>query len=214
MKLLAWIRRIRTSPRLLKFLADHAVTELIQTATKARIKGDTTAERAALQRAAELRPAIFRWQSICARWPMMPPRLSQNPFMRRTPNRSLPLRRSSPSDGKKSFHLQRIAVEQLRTFFHSFGIEASVDSSVTGPPVRFEMDDSTFAQAMRAINMVTDTFTVPLDAHRAIVAKDTRENRDHTCAGIESCMAACPSGECPTLATWRRPVSRRSSPFD
>ena len=25
--------------------------------------------------------------------------------------------------------------------------------------------------------MVTDSFTVPLDAHRALVAKDTRENR-------------------------------------
>jgi general secretion pathway protein D len=30
---------------------------------------------------------------------------------------------------------------------------------------------------MQAINMVTDSFTVPLDAHRALVAKDTRENR-------------------------------------
>src|SRR4051812_15749730 len=34
----------------------HAVTELIQTATKARMKGDATAERAALQHAAELDP--------------------------------------------------------------------------------------------------------------------------------------------------------------
>ena len=43
--------------------------------------------------------------------------------------------------------------------------------------MRFDIDDVTFDQAMRAVNMVTDSFTVPLDAHRALVAKDTRDNR-------------------------------------
>jgi type II secretory pathway component GspD/PulD (secretin) len=43
--------------------------------------------------------------------------------------------------------------------------------------VQFDIDDATFAQATQAVSMVTDSFTVPLDAHRALVAKDTRDNR-------------------------------------
>ncbi len=82
-----------------------------------------------------------------------------------------------PVPGKHSFHLKMGRREAIQNVFRSFGIEASVDTSVVGAPVRFDMEDATFAQAMNAINMVTDSFTVPLDAHRAIVAKDTRDNR-------------------------------------
>ena len=88
------------------------------------------------------------------------------------------LRRSSRSAGTHSFHSKsdRRTVDP-DSVSETYGIEASVDQSVTGPPVRFELDDATFDQAMHAVNMVTDSFTVPLDAHRALVAKDTRENR-------------------------------------
>jgi type II secretory pathway component GspD/PulD (secretin) len=43
--------------------------------------------------------------------------------------------------------------------------------------VRFDIDDATFLQATKAVNMATDSFTVPLDTHRTLIAKDTRENR-------------------------------------
>jgi type II secretory pathway component GspD/PulD (secretin) len=65
----------------------------------------------------------------------------------------------------------------ILTVFRAYGIEASIDQSVTGPPVRFELDDVGFDSAVQALNLATDSFTVPLDAHRALIAKDTRENR-------------------------------------
>ena len=156
----------------------HAVTELIQTATKARIKGDTTAERAALQRAAELEPGNIQVAEHLREMADDAAASQPKSIYAQNTESLAPAPALEPIDGKKSFHLRTDRRQAIQNVFHSFGIEASVDSSVTGPPVRFEMDDSTFAQAMRAINMVTDTFTVPLDAHRAVVAKDTRENRN------------------------------------
>lgn len=156
----------------------HAVTELIQTATKARIKGDTTAERAALQRAAELDPGNIQVaEHLREMADDAAASQTKSPYEKDTEGLA-PAPSLEPIAGKKSFHLRTDRRQAIQNVFHSYGIEASIDSSVTGPPVRFEMDDATFAQAMQAINMVTDTFTVPLDAHRAIVAKDTRENRN------------------------------------
>ncbi len=155
----------------------HAVTELIQAATKARIKGDAQGEGAALQRAAELDP---RNVQVAEHLRAMADDAadSQTKSLYQKDTESLTAAPAlEPLPGKRSFHLRTDRRQAIENVFHSFGIEASIDSSVTGPPVRFEMDDATFAQATQAINMVTDTFTVPLDAHRAIVAKDTRENR-------------------------------------
>ena len=79
--------------------------------------------------------------------------------------------------GKHSFHLQTDRRTAIQTVFRSYGIEASVDQSVSGPPVSLDMDDATFGKAMQAVNLVTDSFTVPLDAHRALVARGHAENR-------------------------------------
>lgn len=155
----------------------HAVTDLIQAATKARIRGDSTAERAALARAAELDPHNLQVaEHLREMADDAAASQTKSPYEQNTESLA-PAPRLEPLGGTKSFHLRTDRRQAIQNVYHSFGIEASIDNSVTGPPVRFDMDDATFAQAMQAINMVTDTFSVPLDAHRAIVAKDTRENR-------------------------------------
>jgi general secretion pathway protein D len=155
----------------------HAVTELIQNATKARIRGDATAERAALMKAAKLDPHNLQVAEHL-REMADDAAASQIPSLYGQATESLAAApRLEPVTGKKSFHLRTDRRQAIQNVFRSFGIEASVDNTVTGPPVRFEMDDATFDQATQAINLATDTFTVPLDAHRALVAKDTRENR-------------------------------------
>jgi len=155
----------------------HAVIDLIQTATKARIRGDAAAERAALEKAAQLDPHNLQ---VAEHLREMgdDAAASQNKSLYAQEAESLaPAPTLEPLGGTKTFHLRTDRRQAIQNIYHSFGIEASIDSSVTGPPVRFDMDDATFAQATQAINMVTDTFMVPLDAHRAIIAKDTRENR-------------------------------------
>jgi type II secretory pathway component GspD/PulD (secretin) len=52
-----------------------------------------------------------------------------------------------------------------------------VDESVRATQARLDVDDARFETAARVAGMVTDSFYVPLDAHRALVVRDTKENR-------------------------------------
>jgi len=78
---------------------------------------------------------------------------------------------------KHSFHLHSNTHQVLQDVFHAYGIEATLHDSVQSKPVRLDIDDATFPEAMRALEIVTQTFYEPLDPHRVLVAKDTRENR-------------------------------------
>ncbi len=155
----------------------HEVTELIQTAAKARMRGDKTAEQAALEKAAGLDPKnIEVLEHLHEMAADVADAQSSSLYGKGLESLgAAPI--LEPTAGKHSFHLKSDRRQIIQTVFRSYGIDASVDQTVTGPPVRFDTDDATFRQAMQAVNMVTDSFTVPLDAHRALVAKDTRDNR-------------------------------------
>ena len=82
-----------------------------------------------------------------------------------------------PSTDKRSFHQKMDAKQLVQTVFHSYGIEASVHESVQSRPVRLDVDDATFAEATHLVALLTNSFYEPLDPHRVIVARDSRENR-------------------------------------
>ena len=82
-----------------------------------------------------------------------------------------------PSADKHSFHLKTNSRQVVQEVFKAYGIEASVHESVLGRQVRLDLDDATFADAERVLGLVTNTFWEPLDPHRVVVARDTRENR-------------------------------------
>jgi type II secretory pathway component GspD/PulD (secretin) len=81
------------------------------------------------------------------------------------------------SADKHSFHLRSNSRQVIQEVFRAYGIEASVNDSVQSRPLKFDLDDATFADATKALEMATNTFHVPLDPQRAIVAKDSREFR-------------------------------------
>lgn len=155
----------------------HEVTELIQTAAKARITGDKTAEEAALRRAAELDPKNIAVSEHIHAMAGDAADAQPKPLYEAETSSLAPAPALQPIAGTHSFHLKTDRRTVIQTVFRSYGIEASVDQTVSGPPVRFDIDDATFERASHAVNLATDSFTVPLDAHRALVAKDTRENR-------------------------------------
>jgi general secretion pathway protein D len=155
----------------------HLVTDLIQTAAKARIRGDKTAEEAALKRAFELDPRNIAVSAHIDEMAADAAEAQTKPLYESGVDTLAPAPTLQPIAGKNSFHLKTDRRTVIQTVFRSYGIEASVDQSVSGSPVRFDLDDATFAQATQAVNMATDSFTVPLDTHRALIAKDTRENR-------------------------------------
>jgi len=65
----------------------------------------------------------------------------------------------------------------IQRVYKAYGIDATLDQSVQATPARFDADDVSFNQAVDLLNMATNSFDVPIDAHRVLVARDTRENR-------------------------------------
>ncbi len=82
-----------------------------------------------------------------------------------------------PTPGRHSFHMRASEQQIIKDVFHTYGIDASVDSSVQSRPEKIDIDDATFEEAARAVGILTNSFFEPLDPHRVIVALDTRENR-------------------------------------
>jgi len=155
----------------------HAVTALIQAAAKNRLRGDAAAARVALARALELDPKNLQATEHLHE-------LGDDALLGRTTylyeqaastiGGAVKL---EPTAGVHSFHLhtdQRQAIQQV---LKAYGLQATVDESVRSTQLRLDADDATFEQAMRTLGMLTHTFYVPVDAHRAVVARDTPEIR-------------------------------------
>lgn len=152
----------------------HAVTALIQDATRARMRGDEAAARASLERAMELDP---KNEQVADRLQQ----LGDDALLGVEKPRNEPAVAEglevTPAAGVHSFHVrtgQRQLIEQV---FKAFGMEATVDASVQPRQVRMDLDDATFPQSMRALSVLTASFYVPLDPHRVLVAHDNSENR-------------------------------------
>lgn len=98
------------------------------------------------------------------------------PWKIQTPVLAAPIR-LTPSDAVKSFHINGTATDVIRDVMKAYGIRAVIDNSVTRRFMRFDLEKVDYAQAMRALTKMTDTFTVPIDESSALVAKDTAGNR-------------------------------------
>ncbi len=155
----------------------HAVTALIQASAMDRLRGDAPGARAALDHALELEPG----------------NIQVNQHMNELGDDAL-LGQSRPiyeqgagtvgdevelatSPGVHSFHLRADQRQIIQMVFRTYGVEATIDDSVRATPARLDVDNAGFEEAARIAGMVTASFYVPLDAHRVLVARDTRENR-------------------------------------
>jgi general secretion pathway protein D len=151
----------------------HLVQDLIQQADKAKILGHFTDARAAIQQAYELDPAN--------------PQVAQHaeelaadvgaaaPAAQPTATLAGPTG-LTPKDGRHSFHLRASQRDVIRQVLTAYGIQPTVDDSVQTKIIRYDVDDVDFADVERTLPLVTNTFIVPLDPVRALVAKDTKEN--------------------------------------
>jgi general secretion pathway protein D len=83
----------------------------------------------------------------------------------------------APKDGRHSFHLHANQRDIIRQVLTAYGIQPTLDSSVPQQVIRYDVDDVDFADVERTLPLVTNTFLVPLDPSRALVAKDTKDNR-------------------------------------
>lgn len=82
------------------------------------------------------------------------------------------------TEERRSFRLRESARRLFEAVARAYGIEVIFDSDYPeGPPIRFQMEDSGWREALRAVETVTGSFLVPLGERLALAAKDTPQKR-------------------------------------
>lgn len=156
---------------------NHAVTALVQTAAKDRLRGDAEGARAALVRALQIDPNnIVATQHMYELGDDIARQQTTEVYRQPAPNLGESVRLETPAD-RHSFHLRSNQREIVAQVFKAYGIDAMMDESVRSSPAKIDIDDASFDAAAQAAGIVTHTFYVPLDAHRVVVAADTTANR-------------------------------------
>ena len=155
----------------------HAVTALIQEAAKDRMLGDEAAARAALARALALDPTNFEASQHLDELADESARAQPRPLYGQASSEIANPETLLVGSAPQSFHLRTDQRQALDQVFNAYGVKAMLDDSVRPIQVRLDLDEVRFADAVRVLELATHTFYVPLDAHHALVADDTRENR-------------------------------------
>jgi general secretion pathway protein D len=83
----------------------------------------------------------------------------------------------APERGTKSFHYRGDARGLITTVMQAYGVNATVDDTVSTKRVRFDIEDTDFLHAMDAVSSVTKTFWMPLGLRQVLVMADTAANR-------------------------------------
>ena len=151
----------------------HAVTALIQAAAKARAQSRPVDARTALTRALELDP---KNPGLAERLYQLADDSLAGAAPERAPQPGIALAAPielQPAAETHSFHLRTSPQQLVQQVYKAYGITAMVDASLSGTTARFDIDDAGFAEAIRALSLVTQSFAVPIDPHRVLVARST-----------------------------------------
>ena len=156
---------------------ERHVTELIQQAGKARLLGQHEKAETLLAEARLLDPdngivgpRVDNGELPKAFHPEIEPWIREDPAI--TGPVTL-----QPNPGQKSFHLHSDEQDVIRQVLSSYGIRPTFDESVQKDDLRFNLDESSYQQAVPVLLNVTHLFAVPMDAKSVFIAKDTPENR-------------------------------------
>ena len=151
----------------------HMVTKLIQDADKARITGHPEVARAELAQALEMDPKNPEVGQHIEDLTNIIQKPSDSVLVDLAPPIEL-----APKPGKQSFHFRSTEQDVLRRVVEAYGLKAVDDGSLATKTIRFDVDDVDFAQASHLLNLATNSFMVPLDPVRVLVAKESKENHD------------------------------------
>jgi len=155
----------------------HAVTALIQAATKDRLRGDAAHARANLAHALELEPNNIQVTQHLYELGDDALLGQTRPAYERAESTIGESSKLEPTSGLHSFHVRAGLRQLIPQVFTAYGITVSLDGTVGMTPARLDLDDVDFATAERILGLATGSFFIPLDAHHVLAARDTRENR-------------------------------------
>jgi Flp pilus assembly secretin CpaC len=180
---------------------ENYVTELVQRAAQARSLGDTAHADSLLAQARTLDPdnrVVAQHFETAAASITNPPKRSQglglfyssiDPSKFPAQDIASTLRgpvELTPLAGKRDVHLHGDPQGVIRNVYSLYGTTVSFDSSVTGgAPINLDMNNVTFADATRALDIAAHIFAVPVQPKTVLIAKDTPENRDALMPQVE-----------------------------
>jgi general secretion pathway protein D len=153
----------------------HGITKLVQDADKARILGHPEVARAKLAEALALDPRNLEVSQHIDDLASLAGAVPQDDSVSATFAPAIVL---TPKPGKQSFHLKSTEQEVLRRVLTAYGIGLTADDSLGRQTIRFDADDVDYAQAAHLLNLVTNSFMVPLDPVRVLAAKETKANHE------------------------------------
>jgi general secretion pathway protein D len=176
----AFSRAVKLDPQNQQYISalavahEHLVTLLVQEAGNAKITGHPDVARAKLAQALTLdpyNPIATQHIGELARDAVI---VGEDPTAGFT---AAPPIRLEPDTQKRTFHLRAASTELIRQVTSAYGIAPTLDATIKGRTVRFDVEDVSFEQAISLLTLVTKTFFVPLDPKRVLVADDSRDNR-------------------------------------
>jgi hypothetical protein len=155
----------------------HLVTALIQQAAKDRLTGNEAGARTALERARALDPDNIEVAQHLDDLADDATRSEPRSLYEQSGKQLAGPPQLEPTRGAHSFHMHRDSKQVITDVFKAYGITPMIDSSVHATSMRFDVDDLEFAQAANVVSLATNTFFVPVDAHRALIAENTPTSR-------------------------------------
>jgi Flp pilus assembly secretin CpaC len=169
----------------LSIVRQNLVTQLVQQYQKARLLGDKEQARALLAEAEKVDAGGATHNPMLAQHATEMADLEHEERPEQALLEPLPDDAGAPVElepktAKQSFHMMAARDQVIKQVLAAYGITAFIDKSVTSVDnarVHYDQDDVSFAEARNAAELATDTFLVPLDPHRVLVALDTKENR-------------------------------------
>jgi type II secretory pathway component GspD/PulD (secretin) len=169
----------RDYPLAAQVARSHAVQALIQAAAKARLKNDSAQSRAAIEQGLRLEPDNPTLRQHLNELGDAAIAGQPSPLYEAGASMALATPKLAMHDSTQSFHIRQAQRQAIQQIFRAYGLEATVDSSVSSQQVRIDLDNVSFEKATQVLAMLTHTFYVPLDERRVLVARDTRENRQN-----------------------------------
>lgn len=180
---------------------ENYVTELVEHAAQARAHGDQASADSLLAKAHTLDPDNLAVQQHFASEtpPVAATAKSQNKLglfyasvdPTKTPAQDIAATLSGPVEltplpGKRDIHLHGDPQSVIRNLYSLYGIATSFDASITGGhPVNLDMNNVSFSDATRVLDIAADVFAVPVQPKTVLIAKDTQENRSALMPQVE-----------------------------
>lgn len=154
---------------------EQRVSELIQQAAKARLQSRLNEADGLIAEAKAIDPEDERLMLHANPGPATPgQKLVATPQITYTAPIEL-----QPNVGPQDFHLRGDARQVVTQAALAYGIKVIFDDTATqqNAPVRFDLEQSPYSEAMPILLRMTHLLAVPVDTKTLLVAKDTEENR-------------------------------------